>query len=324
MKRILAVLLYATAAAWAIPGVAQAQEAFPNKIVKIVLPFAAGGSTDILARSLAERLGEVWKQPVIVENRPGASGTIATSLVAKSPADGYTLLIATAQTHAVAPGLYSKLQYDPVRDFTSISELVAIPQVLVVNPQQPMKSLKEMVEYAKANPGLFTHGGGTGSAAHMAMELLSSRAGFKTLHIPYRGSGPAMIDVLGGQLSGGFDVISTALPHIQTGKVRPLAVTTPQRSPLLPNVPTVAESGYPGFEASVWFGLFAPAKLPANIVAKIGEDTRRVLQEAKLKEKLEAAGFNIVASTPAAFAVRIKDENVKWRQVIKDNNIKIE
>ncbi len=323
MRRMLSTLLCIAAPMCAVSGAAQAQQGFPDKMVKIVLPFAAGGSTDLLARSLAERLGEIWKQPVVVENRPGASGTIASTYVAKSAPDGYTLFVATAQTHAVAPALYPKLQYDPIRDFTAVSELVTIPQVLVVNPEQPIHSVKEMVDYARRNPERFAHGGGTGAAAHMAMALLASSAGIKTLHVAYKGSGPAMIDLLGGRLNGGFDVLMTALPHIKDGRLRPLAVTTPQRSPMLPDVPTVAEF-YPGFEASVWFGLFGPANMPADLAAKISADTRQALTGPKMKERLEEAGFNIIASSPAEFTARIKDENVKWRKVIQDTGIKIE
>jgi tripartite-type tricarboxylate transporter receptor subunit TctC len=324
MKRILAAILTMGCVMGALPHAAQADEAFPRKPVKIVLPFAVGGSTDLLARSLADRLGELWNQPVIVENRPGASGTIGATYVARSNPDGYTLLVGTATTQETAPILYPKIGYDAQKDFVAITELVENPQVLVVNAQVPIRSFKEFIAYARANPEKFTHGGGVGSTAHMAMALLESRAGIKTLHVPYKGSGPAMIDVLGGQLMGGFDVVMTSLPHIQDGRLRALAVTTPERLPYLPDVPTIAESGYPGYEASVWFGLFAPARTPPEVVAKLSRDTRKVLQEPQMKERLAAAGFIIVASSPPDFAARIDAERPSLQKIIKDNGMKVE
>lgn len=323
MKRIHAAMFGLAAALFA-ATTASAQDIYPSKLVKLVVPFAAGGSTDLLARSLAERLSDVWKQPMIVENRNGAGGTIGSGVVAKSNPDGYTLLLGTVTTHAVAQTLHPKLPYDVQRDFEPISELVTIPQLLSVHPSLPIRSVQELVSYAKSKPGEITHGNATGAAAHMSMELLASRAGIKTLHVPYQGSGPTMVALLGGHLAAGFDVIMTTLPHMQAGRLRPLAVTSPKRSPLAPQVPTVAESGYPGFEASVWFGLFAPAGTPPNILNKISEDSRRVLTEPKMREKLEAAGFEIIASSPNAFTARLKDDIQKWRKVILDTNIKPE
>lgn len=321
MKRIHALLLGFVAALFAATTVS-AQDVYPNKVVKIVVPFAVGGSTDLIARSLAERLSAAWKQAVIIENRGGAGGVIGSDAVAKSKPDGYTLLLGTVTTHAVNQTLQPKLPYDIQRDFAPITELVTSPQLLSVHPSLPIHSVKELVAYAKAKPGELTYGGGTGSASHMAMELLSSRAGVKTLHIPYKGSGPTMSDLLGGVLNAGFDVVVTTMPHMKAGKLRTFAVTGSKRSPLVPDIPTVAESGYPGFEANVWFGLFAPAGTPPEIVKKISEDCRRILIEPKMKEKLEAQGIEIVASTPAAFSVRVKSEIQKWRKVIVDANIK--
>lgn len=324
MKRILFFLI---CLAFVIPSTyarAQPQESYPKKMVKIILPFEAGGSTDLLARSLADRLSTIWNQPVVVQNRAGASGTIGATHVARAEADGYTLLIGTATTQELAPMLYPNVSYDPDKDFVAISELVAAPQVLVVNANLPIRSLKEFVDYCKKNPEEFTHGGNRGSAAHMTMELFSAQAGIKTFHIPYKGSAPSMIDLLGGRLSGGFDVVMTTLPQLKTGKLRALAVTTPARIPFLPDVPTVAESGYPDFEASVWFGLFAPSKTPSDVVAKISEDTLRVLQEPEFKKQLEATGFMIVGSRPKEFAERISIESTKWKKVIQDNNLQIQ
>lgn len=303
---------------------AYAQDGFPNRVVKIVVPFAAGGSTDLLARSLAERLGENWKQAVIVENRAGAAGSIGADSVAKSKPDGYTLLLGTVTTHAVAQTLYPKLPYNVQRDFVPITEMVTIPQLLSVHPSLPVHSVQDLVAYAKSKPGEVAYNGSVGATPHMSMELLAARAGIKMLPVPYKGSGPAMNDLMAGQLQTSFDVIMTTLPHMQAGRLRVLAVTSAKRSPLLPQIPTIAESGYPGYESDVWFGLFAPAGTSPAIVNKIGADVRAVLTEPKMRQKLEAAGFSIVASNPNEFASRVKDDIQKWRKVIVDANIKVE
>lgn len=323
MKRICASLIGAALTLCTATS-AWSQEAFPSKLVKIVVPFAAGGSTDLLARALAERLAVMWKQPVIVENRGGASGMIGSDAVAKSTPDGHTILMAAAPTYAVTQAIQPKVSYDIQRDFVPISELVTIPQLLSVHPSLPVNSVQELVAYAKARPGELTHGNSTGSSAQMAMELLAWRAGIKTLHVPYRGSGPTMVDLQGGTLNAGFDVIMTSLPLTKSGRLRTLAVTSSQRSPLLPNIPTISETGFPGFEASVSFGLFAPAKTAPAIVKKIGEDTKRVLMEPKMKATLEEQGFQIVASDSRAFEKRVGSELEKWRKLTTDANIKIE
>lgn len=323
MKRISFMLLSATLSLLAtVP--AFGQEAFPRKVVRIVVPFSAGGSTDLLARSLAERLGDLWKQPVIVENRGGASGMIGSDAVAKSAADGHVMLMAAAPTYAVTQAIQPKVPYNMQRDFAPVTELVTIPQLLSVNAALPIHSVQELVAYAKARPGDLTHGNSTGSSAQMAMELLAWRAGIKTLHVPYKGSGPTMVDLQGGTLNAGFDVIMTTLPYTKSGRLRTLAVTSPQRSPLLPNIPTVSESGFPGFEASVSFGLFVPAKTPSEIVRKISDDTRKVLTDPKMKATLEEQGFEIVASDSAAFAERVSSELQKWRRVTSEANIKVD
>lgn len=304
--------------------VVQAQQVYPDRAVKLVVPFAAGGSTDLLARSVAEKLSVLWKQPVTIENRSGLGGVMGSDLVSKSKPDGYTLLIGTATTHSVAPTLTPGLPYDVGRDFAPVTELVTIPQLLSVHPSMPIQSVRELVAYAKARPGRFTYGASAGSAPNMAMELLASRASIKVFRVPFRGSGPAMDDLLSGQLSGGFDVIMTTLPHMQAGKLRTLAITSARRSPLAPQVPTLAESGFPGFEANVWFGLFAPAGTPPGVVAKISEDSRRVLNEPGMRAKLESSGFEVVASSPQAFGERVRGDILKWRKVIVDANIKVE
>lgn len=324
MKRIAASLFGLLMAAVVAAGPASAQEAYPGKLVKLVVPFAAGGSTDLLARSLAERLGELWKQPVIVENRPGGNGVVASEYVARSKPDGYTILMGTATTHAVAQTLYPRLPYNVQKDFAPVGELVIIPQLLSVHPSLPIHSVQDLVAYAKARPGEVSYSGGPGTTPAMSMAMLTSRAGVKMLEVPFQGSGPSMNALVGGHLNAAFDVLMTTLPHLQAGRVRSLAVTSAKRHPLVPGIPTVAEQGFPGFESSVWFGLFAPAGTPPGIIRKISEDSRRVLTEQRMRERLEASGFEIVASSPAEFAQRVKNDVEKWRKVIQDANIRIE
>ena len=319
---------------WFLPGIAGltvlsaaafAADAYPAKTVRIVVAFAAGGSTDLLARSVAQRLSEAWKQSVIVDNRAGGGGIVGSDYVAKAPADGYTLLLGTNTTNAVSASLYAKLPFDPQRDFAAITEIATIPQMLSVHPSIPARSLKDLVVLARTHPNALNYGtAGTGSTSHMAMELFQSVAKIKMVHVPYKGTGPALIELLGGHLSLMFDVIMTSLPHVQTGKLRTLALSSLQRSATAPQVPTVAESGYPGFEAIVWFGLFAPAGAPPEIIRKVSEETARVLATPNMRELLAGQGADIVASTPAVFAGRVSNEIVKWRKVIQDAGIKPE
>ena len=305
-------------------GLGLAQEAYPNKVVKLVVPFAPGGATDMLGRILAERLGAVWKQSVIVENRPGASGTLGADSVAKSKNDGYTILLGTSSTHAVAPTLRPSLPYNAERDFVPITQVATTPFVLAVHPSIPAKTLAEFVSLAKGNPNQIPYDGTPGTAPHMAMELLSARAGVKLQPIGYRGSSPALMDLAAGQLHAAFSDVPPAVPFIRDGKLRALAVTSPTRLVLLPQVPTVAESGFPGYDADAWLGLFAPAGTSPEIARKIAADVRAALNEPNARKKLEEAGFTLIASSPGEFAIRIKNDIPKWRKVITDANIKIE
>ena len=300
-------------------------EAYPAKTVRLVVPFAAGGSTDLLARSVAQRLNEAWKQPVIVDNRAGGGGIVGSEHVAKSAPDGYTILLGTVSTHAVAATLYTKLPYDPQRSFAPITEIAYIPQLLSVHPTIPVKSVKELVALARSRPGALDYGtAGNGSASHMAMELFKSMAKIDVVHVPYKGTGPAMTDLLGGHLALMFDVVMTSLPHAQAGKLRPLGVSSLKRSEAVPEVPTIAESGYRGFEAIVWFGLFAPAGTAPEIVQKIQDDTARALSVPKMRELFASQGLVPVASSPSEFGTRVASEIAKWRKVIQEAGIKLE
>jgi len=304
---------------------AGAVEVFPNRQVRIVVPFAAGGSTDLLARNIAQRLNEGWKQPVIVENRAGGGGIVGSEHVVKSPPDGYTMLMGTVTTHAVSVSLYRKLPFDPQRDFAPIIEIAHIPQMLSVHPTIPVRSVKELVALAKARPGEMNYGtAGAGSASHMAMEYFQSLAKIKMVHVPYKGTGPALIDLLGGHLGLMFDVIMTSLPHVQTGKLRTLGISGLKRSPITPDVPTIAESGYPGYEAMVWFAFFAPAGTPPDVVRRLNEETARALQSAKMREILGSQGLEVVAGSPADLGKRVASEIGKWRKVIAEAGIKLD
>ncbi len=317
-----------TALAMAIAGfpiAGNAADPYPSKTVRIVVPFPAGGSTDLVARNLAQRLSELWGQPVVVENRAGVAGVTGSDFVSKATADGYTLLVGSLSTHAVAPSLYAKLPYDPIKDFVHLTELVSIANSVSLHPSIPARSLKELVALAKARPGQLSYASnGSGTSNHLATELLKTRAGISLLHVPFRGSGPAMIDLLGGHISMMLDVVMTSLPHIKTGKIRGIATTGLTRSAVLPQAPTVAESGFPGFEAMVWLGYFGPGGLPKELAAKLNADAVNVLNSPKMKPALTEQGWDVVANTQAQFTARIRDEIVKWRKVVQDSGAKVD
>ena len=319
IKRLLILMACALCAASA-----SAQQ-FPSKPVRIINPFAPGGATDIIARQMAQKLTEAWGQAVVVENRAGASGAIGVEMVAKSPPDGYTLLIATQTTHAANPALYPKLPYDAAKDFAPLTLAGSTPLVLMVKPSLPVSSEKELIDFAKKNPAKLVYAsGGNGTSQHLTAELMKSMSSTYMLHIPYRGAGPALTDLLGGQVDLMFDNLPTALPHIKAGKLRGLAVTTAARSPLAPELPTMAESGLPGFELSTWFAFFAPAGTPRAIVDKISDDMRRVLMQPDMKERLAAIGVDIRASTPEELATFQRAELAKWGKIIKDSGAKVD
>jgi tripartite-type tricarboxylate transporter receptor subunit TctC len=298
---------------------------WPDKVIRIVVPFAAGGSTDLVARKLAEGLGERLHANVIVENRPGAGGTVGTEYVARQPADGYTMLMGSVSTHGSAPCIYSRLPYDPVKDFTPLTVIATIPNVMSVNRSVPAANLKEFVALLKKEPEKYSFASnGQGTSNHLAAELFKSTAGVSMVHVPYRGSGPALIDLVGGQVNMMMDVVMTSYPYIKDGKIRALAVTSPQRSPMLPDVPTVAESGYPGYEAMVWFGMFAPANMPEALRARLTEGLVQTLHAAPMKTYLEQQGAQVSDVAGPAFSAMVKDEIAKWCQVAKKANIHLD
>ncbi|MFZ4649570.1 MAG: tripartite tricarboxylate transporter substrate binding protein [Rubrivivax sp.] len=309
-----------------------AQGAWPAKPVRIVVPFAAAGTTDILARALAPELQRVFGQPFVIDNKPGAGGNTGSAEVAKAAPDGYTLLMGTVGTHAINPSLYPKMPYDAVKDFVPVTLMAGVPNVLVVNPAFAQKyninTVGDLVRAARANPGRFNvASSGNGTSIHLSAELFKSMTGTFMVHFPYRGSGPALLDLMGGNVDLMFDNLPSSMPHIRSGKLKALAVTSAARSSALPDVPTVAEAGgaeLKGFEASSWFGLLAPAGTPADIVNRIQQETARALATPVMKERLQAQGAIPSGNTPAEFARLIDQETRKWAQVVKVSGAKVD
>ena len=321
MKKLLSASF---AALCLIAGGASAQ-AYPEKPVKLVVPFPPGGPTDGMARIVGQKLAEAWGQPVVIDNRGGAGGAIAAEGVVKSPPDGYTLFFGTTGTQAINPALYAKLPYDPLKDFAAVGLVATTANVLVVHPSLPVKSVQELVAHAKANPGKLTFGSaGNGSSNHLAGELFNTMAGVQMTHVPYKGSALALNDLLGGQLSMMWDVISTAMPHVQSGKTRALGVTSPKRSAIAPEIPTIAEAGLPGYEVVIWFGVLAPAATPRAIVNKINADLKTILGSSDMRERLSKLGAEPAWTSPEDFAALERSDIAKWGKVVKASGAKVD
>ncbi len=319
-RKLCALML--AAAALALPAAGGAQEAWPTKPIRMVLPFPPGGVTDLLARALAEKLAPRLGQPVIVDNKPGAGTVLASELVARAPADGYTLLMA-ASSLGTAPLIYDKVGYDAAKSFEPVTQVASVVHVLVVNPALPVKSVKELVAYAKAHPGKLNYSStGSGTSTHLEGELLKSMAGIYMVHIPYRGSGPALTDLVGGQVMVMIDALGSSGPFIRAGKLRALAVTTARRSESIPELPTVAESGVPGYEAMPWLGLVAPAGTPKAVVERIHREVAKVLEDPDIRQRFKGWGLDIIGNTPAEFASFIQRDIKQWDRVIRGAHIK--
>lgn len=315
----------ALGAALVLPNAARAQQDMPSGPVKIVVGFPAGGGTDVLARLLGQKLGVMWNIPVIVENRAGAAGVIAAEQVARQPNDGNTLLMAHVNSHGIAPGLQPKLTYSVDRDFSPIALVGKTPTILIGGASQPAKTLPDLVKLCRAQPGKIVFGSaGAGSAQHLALEIFKARAGVDVLHVPYKGSAPLMNDLLGGHVQYCFEGMTTATPLVQSGKVIALAQTLQQRSKSHPNVPTVAEQGYPGFEASIWFGMVGPGKMPAAMVQRMNRDIDQVLAMADVQEKLAQVGAEDGGGSVQRFADFMVQEQRKYAKTIKDAKIIVE
>ena len=322
MKSIHFGLLTAFLAALAATTLVEAQ--YPVRPVRLIVPFPPGGGTDTMARVVAPKLSEFLGQQVVAENRGGAGANIGAELAAKSAPDGYTLLLNTI-TNAIGASLYSKLNYDLVRDFAPITQLATTPHILVVHPSVPVKSVKEFIAFARARPGELTYSSsGSGSAAHLAGELFNSLTGVKSVHVPYKGGGPSMIALVGGEVSVCFATMPSAIGYVKSGRLRGIAVTTAQRSPSTPELPTIAETGIAGYEAGSWYGLSAPAGTPKEIIARLHAETLKVLGLPDVKERLANAGFEVVVSTPEQFAEFTRSEIQKWGKIVKAAGLKVD
>ena len=301
-----------------------AQAAYPTKTITVIVPFPAGGTTDILARIVAQYMSTALGQAVIVDNRAGAGGNIGGQTAARAPADGYTLFMGTVGTHAINASLYKKMPFDPIKDFAPLTRVAMVPNLLVANPSQPFKTVPELIAYAKANPGKVTYGSsGNGSSIHLSGELFKSMTKVDMTHVPYKGSAPAVSDLLGGQIAVMFDNMPSALPHVKSGKLRAIAVTSAKRSPELPNVPTVGES-VPGYEATSWFGMFAPAGTPPDIVAKLNAVIVKALADPEVRKKISEQGAEPYPETPKEFAAFIQKESAKWGKVVRDSGASVD
>jgi tripartite-type tricarboxylate transporter receptor subunit TctC len=315
--------LLSAAALATVPLLATAQ-AFPSKPLRLVVPFPAGGATDVLARIVGAKLAEGLGQPVVIDNRAGASGAIATEHVAKSAPDGYTLLMATASTQAINPAV-SKVPFDPVGDFTAVGIVGTAPLGLVIHPSVQARDVAELVALAKKSPGKLDMASfGTGTASHLAGELFKSMTGIFMVHVPYKGGAPAMTDLIAGQVSVYFDTLSNTLQPAKAGRIRLLAVTSPRRVSAVPEVPTVAEAGVPGYEAVTWFGLFGPARVPAEAVARLNAEIGKLIAQPDVRQKLLAQGTDPVAGPPEVLGNALKADYAKWAKLVKDRGLKMD
>jgi len=324
MKKIVQILGIWLAVWAGCTALVQAQD-FPSKSVKLIVPFPPGGGTDILARPIAQKLSEKWGQTVIVENRGGAGGNIGTKAAADAPADGYTLILGTVGTHAVNQSLYVSAGFDSTIDFAAITMVANTTNILVVHPAVPAQTMAELLAYARANPNKLNYASpGNGSPSHLATEIFKSMAGVELVHVPYKGSGPALADMLGGQIQFWIANSPVVLQHIETGKLRALASTSAKRPMVAPNIPTIDEAGLTGYEADTWFGIFAPAKTPKAVLAQLNQDIVAVLNLPDVRQKFSAEGAEIVADSSVSFTQRLHADIAKWKKVIVDLKLRVE
>src|SRR2546427_2395474 len=311
-------------AALAIAASAQTQ-VYPAKPIRMIVAYPPGGGTDIVGRMVAQKLGETLGQSVLVENRGGASGNIGTELAARAAPDGYTILMGNVAPNAINVSLFKNLPFDPVADFVPVSLVASTPNILVVHPSTPARTVKEVIALARAKPGTLNFASaGVGSSSHLAGELFRILAGADIVHVPYKGAGPAMVDVLSGQVQLYFATVPAAMPHVKSGKLAPVAVTSSRRSQALPDLPTIAEAGVPGYEASTWYGVLAPAHTPAAVIARLHENVVRILAVSETRARAADQGFEPVGNSPAGFRADMKSENAKWGKVIGDAGIRPE
>ncbi len=300
-------------------------QSYPARPIRIVVPFPAGGIADLFSRHIGQKFNDAWGQPVVVDNRPGAGGNIGAEIVAKSPADGYTLVMGSIGTHSVNVSLFSKLPYDPLRDFAPVALVMEAEGLLVLHPSVPAKSVKELIALARARPGQVAYASaGHGTASHLAGELFKSMAKVDMVHVPYKGNVPAITDLIGGQTSLLFATMPTVLPQVQAGRLKALAVTSSARSPAAPELPTIAEAALPGYSVTNWIGLFAPAGTPRDIVVKLNGETVRIMKTPEIQKRLVAEGAKFTPTTPDEFAAYVKSEIAKWAKVVKEAGIHVD
>ena len=300
-------------------------QAYPAKAIRFVVPFPPGGPLDVSARVIGQKLTEAWKQPVIIDNRPGAGGNIGADLVAKSMPDGYTILMGAVSTHAINPHLYAKMPYDALRDFAPITRVTTVPNVLVIHPSLPVRSVRELITLARSKPGQLSFASGSsGSTGHLAGELFKTMAGVDMVHVPYKGAAPAVTDLIAGHVALMFDNLASALPQIKAGRTRALAVTTITRAAAAPDLPTIDESGLKGFDLSTWFGVFAPAGVPAPVIEALHREITRALDSADVRSRLAALGAQPTPTTPDAFAAFIKTEQAVYARVVKASGARVD
>jgi tripartite-type tricarboxylate transporter receptor subunit TctC len=325
MKRALPVFAAGLFFALCVTGDRAHAQSYPNKSIRLIVPFPPGGPADILSRAIGQKLTDSWGQQVVVDNRAGAGGTIGSDLAAKGAPDGYTLLMGFVGTHAINPSLYSSLPYDNIKSFEPVSLVATATIILVLHPSLPAKSVKDLIAVAKSKPGELTFGSpGNGTPQHLAGELFNTMAGVKMTHVPFKGAVPAINDLLGGRISLIFSSAPPALPHVAVGKLRALAVTSGKRSSVSPDLPTVAESGLPGFEVINWYGVLAPARTPKSIVDKLNAEIAKIMKMPDVKERLSPVGIEALGSTPAQFTAFIKEETAKWAKVVKFSGARLD
>ncbi|WP_418319772.1 Bug family tripartite tricarboxylate transporter substrate binding protein [Piscinibacter sakaiensis] len=321
--KCLSTILSAITLAVLSPGAAA--QPYPNQPIRLIVPYSAGGGTDLMARAIAEKLTHELAVQVIVDNRPGAGGNIATAAATRAPADGYTLLFGAAGPLAVNPALYMKLPFDPLKDFMPIGLVGQMSLFLTVPAALPVRSLKDLIELAKSRPAQLNYASsGIGGTTHLAMEVLKSQTGAGLTHVPYKGTAAGVTDMLGGSIHAIFDAWATTGPHVQAGKLKYLAVSTASRSALEPQVPTVAESGFPGFDLYVWYGLMAPTGTPPEIIAKLSSATAKVMAQADLRERFASIGMEPLSSTPEQFSAHLRTETAKWAKIVRDSGARVE
>ena len=307
----------------AMPSLATAQ-AYPAKPIRWISPWPAGGANDIFSRAIGQKIGESLGQQVLVDNRPGAAGTIGSDIAAKAPADGYTLVMGSSPTHAIAPALYPALPYDPLRDFSAVTLVGSVPNVLVLHPSVPAKTVKEFIAVAKARPGKLNFAStGNGTSQHLSAEHFKFTAGLDMVHIPYKGTAPALTELVAGQVDLAFENMPALIPHIQAGRLRALAVTTTKRSAVMPELPTIAEAALPGYDASVWFGVFAPAGTPRPVIDRLHGEILKALQTQDLKSRMVAMGTDVSGMGPDDFSAYVRKEIPKWANLVKAAGVKV-